>query len=288
MRRSTQEEYARRVLLAQRAIETALDEPPTPRDVARRVGMAPHHFHRVFRGQTGESVMQYARRLRLERAARPLRSAPPSSLLELALEAGYGSHEAFTRAFTTAFGRSPSAYRDDPVEARASCPEIAPFENDVEVRREPKRELVAMRHTGPFANVPATWERLHGWWGARGASATPRMYGLVHDDPTVTTEALLRYDACLEVDVASVDAPAARTELPAGLYAVARQTGPYDRLHELYLGLVGVWFPRSGYVLDPAPTVEWYVNSPHDTPAEGLVTEIWVRIEERGWITSPA
>lgn len=298
MRRSTQDEYARRVLLAQQAIESTLDEPVVPRALAKQIGMAPHHFHRVFRGQTGESVMQYARRLKLERAARRLKDAPAAELITLALEAGYGSHEAFTRAFSAAFGRTPSAFRDAPYAAYtpSDCPEPMPLDVDVEVRREPERKLVAMRHKGPYADVPATWERLHAWWATRASAlsddAVPRMYGLVPDDPMVTDEAQLRYDACIEVraDTAddAIDAPAVLTSIPAGLYAVARQQGSYAKLHELYLAVIGVWFPQSGHVLDPAPTVEWYVNSPHDTPEDELVTEIWVRVEERGWLTSPA
>lgn len=297
MRETTRQEYARRILLAQHAIEQDLDQPPAPRALAKQVAMAPHHFHRVFRGQTGESVMQYARRLRLERAARRLRTLSTSDILPIALEAGYQSHEAFTRAFAAAFGMPPSKVKAGEalgLEPR-ECPVPLAPPDEVRVERKEARTLLSMRHVGPYEEVPSLWGALHGYWATAKLlpeDAPIRQYGIVPDDPTVTDGDKLRYDAGIEVpaglDPSAVEAPAALTEIPAGLYAIATHRGSYAQLHELYLSLIGAWFPQSGHVLDPAPTVEWYVNSPHDTAEADLVTEIWVRIEERGFLTSPA
>ena len=110
MKPSTQQEYERRVLRAQQLVEAHLDETLSPTEVARSAGMSLHHFHRVFRGMTGETVMGFTRRLRLERAARSLRDSE-RDVLPIALDAGYQSHEAFTRAFSEAFGVPPSTYR---------------------------------------------------------------------------------------------------------------------------------------------------------------------------------
>ena len=58
----------------------------------------------------GETPRAYRRRLRLERAALRLRTTR-GSVLTVAIEAGFGSHEAFTRVFRRRFGHSPAAYR---------------------------------------------------------------------------------------------------------------------------------------------------------------------------------
>lgn len=79
-------------------------------ELAASVGFSRFHFDRVIRSVVGESPVGFRRRIMLERAAfRMLTTAAP--LLDIAIEAGYGSHEAFTRAFSRAFGSSPQSWR---------------------------------------------------------------------------------------------------------------------------------------------------------------------------------
>src|SRR5436305_15022593 len=65
---------------------------------------------RAFAAATGLSVMRYVRARRLSEAARALANGAPD-ILQLALEADYGSHEAFTRAFRDHFGVTPENVR---------------------------------------------------------------------------------------------------------------------------------------------------------------------------------
>jgi AraC family transcriptional regulator len=69
------------------------------------------HFHRVFSGLVGESLAEHIRRLRLERAAGEL-CRTNRRVIDVALAAGYGAHEPFTRAFRAHFGMPPSAWRE--------------------------------------------------------------------------------------------------------------------------------------------------------------------------------
>lgn len=78
--------------------------------IAARVGFSRFHFDRVIRSVSGESPAAFRRRILLERSGfRMLTTAAP--LIDVAVDAGYGSHEAFTRAFTRAFGESPHVWR---------------------------------------------------------------------------------------------------------------------------------------------------------------------------------
>lgn len=92
-------------------IQAHLDEELTPSMLAREACFSQHHFHRVFRVVVGESVMDHIRRLRLERAAYQLKADGGSSVGRIALDAGYGAQEAFTRIFNAYFGMSPKAFR---------------------------------------------------------------------------------------------------------------------------------------------------------------------------------
>jgi len=285
MKRTTREDYERRVLRVQKHIEANLGENVAPADLARVAGMSRHHFHRVFRAVTGESILGFRRRLRLERAARQLIGSP-GQVLSIALEAGYGSHEAFTRAFAEVFGVPPSEYRAEREALR--CAREARVPDGVEVREMTERRFVFRRHVGSYLGVPALWERVWGWYVGRGGVPGPDVetFGLVPDDPSVTLEENLRYDACIVTELEPAEGePVSEGRLPGGRYAVLTHRGPYDGLSESYLALIGAWFPTSGYVLAAEPVVERYLNTPNDTAPEDLVTEVWARIEERGWLT---
>src|SRR5205807_7653999 len=91
-------------------IESHLAEPLTLDDVAGVAGVSRFHLVRAFAAATGFSVMRYVRARRLSMAARALAAGAPD-ILTLALEADYGSHEAFTRAFRDHFGVTPEAVR---------------------------------------------------------------------------------------------------------------------------------------------------------------------------------
>ena len=88
----------------------SLGAPATTEELARRAYRSRTQFHRLFRRLIDETPGAMRRRLSLEKAAFQLvRSGAP--VTEVALDAGYGSLEAFTRAFRKAFRSSPSLYR---------------------------------------------------------------------------------------------------------------------------------------------------------------------------------
>src|SRR6202165_2182317 len=91
-------------------IESHLGDQLTLDGIAAIGGISRFHLVRVFAAATGLSVMRYVRARRLSEAARALASGAPD-ILTLALEADYGSHEAFTRAFRDHFGVTPETVR---------------------------------------------------------------------------------------------------------------------------------------------------------------------------------
>src|SRR5919201_4075299 len=91
-------------------IESHLAEPLTLDEIANIAGISRFHLVRAFAAATGFSVMRYVRARRLSEAARALAAGAPD-ILQVALDAEYGSHEAFTRAFREHFGITPEAVR---------------------------------------------------------------------------------------------------------------------------------------------------------------------------------
>src|SRR5712664_3786459 len=91
-------------------IESHLADELTLDEISGVGGISRFHMVRAFAAATGLSVMRYVRARRLSEAARALANGAPD-ILSLALEADYGSHEAFTRAFREHFGVTPEAVR---------------------------------------------------------------------------------------------------------------------------------------------------------------------------------
>lgn len=92
----------------------ALDDPALPAtELAGRAYASRFHFDRIVTAAAGEPPGAFRRRLLLERAAHRLVDGA-TSVLDVAVEAGYGSHEAFTRAFARAYGVTPSVLRHAP------------------------------------------------------------------------------------------------------------------------------------------------------------------------------
>jgi len=95
-------------------VADSLDSAETNGDeVARRAHLSRSHFERVVAAIAGESPGAFRRRIKLERAAYHLLT-DARVVLDVAVDAGYSSHEAFTRAFAKAFGASPSQWRRSP------------------------------------------------------------------------------------------------------------------------------------------------------------------------------
>ncbi len=88
-----------------------LENPPTLEMLAREVGCGAFHLSRTFSQQVGQTVPQYLRQLRLERAAKLLREGR-HNVTEAAMAVGYSSLSHFSKAFWEAFGCCPGLYSD--------------------------------------------------------------------------------------------------------------------------------------------------------------------------------
>ncbi len=91
-------------------VESHFASDITLQDIASVGGVSRFHMSRAFGTATGHSIMRYVRGRRMTEAARSLSNGAPD-ILAVALEAGYGSHEAFTRAFRDQFGLTPEMVR---------------------------------------------------------------------------------------------------------------------------------------------------------------------------------
>jgi AraC family transcriptional regulator len=102
--------HQRRVAEVVRHMERRMDERHAISDLARRSGISPYHFVRVFRSVTGATPHQWLLRARLRAAAQQL-AATRARVTDIALEVGFEDLSNFVRSFRAEFGVSPRQYR---------------------------------------------------------------------------------------------------------------------------------------------------------------------------------
>jgi AraC family transcriptional regulator len=276
--------YMTRLLPVLVHCEEHLDEQLDLVDLASIAGYSPYHFHRIFRQVTGETPKAYLRRLRLERAVYRLKVSP-DNVLEIALEAGFATNETFTRAFTRRFGMHPSTfravlreYRDTAFEAisnhsisgySAETPLTLRFDmrkESVLVQETPARHLLFVRHQG-YENLPvdqhqflALWDELFAYADEHDIEYSPELLvGVTHDDPYVTDEPKIRFDACLPVKgKIDVSYPIGYRRQQSGLCVTRRHRGGAEEIAKSF-ALIGVaWMPSEDHGLGSTPPFEVY------------------------------
>jgi AraC family transcriptional regulator len=301
MRSSTQEDYGNRVRRVLDHIRDGLDRNPSLEELAEVAGFSPYHFHRVFSGTVGESLSGLVRRLRLERAAyRLLNGDEP--VIAVAVGAGYSSGGAFTRAFTRAFGETPSEFRRQrlsvPCIPSPSGYHFSP-ENGCSRLRLPWKGVGAMEarivdlepigvlsveHRGPYHEIGEAFEELGRFCGRAGLDLQGAQWlAIYRDDPDARPPEDLRSEACVSLAEGTSVSPEGRVrraEIPGGSYATTRMEGPYSGLHEAWTTLVGRWVPENGYRPREAPCFEVYVRGCADTEDPGeFITDLFEPVE---------
>jgi AraC family transcriptional regulator len=293
MRDTTRQDWHRRVDGVIRAMLANLDERQELERLASLAAASPWHFHRTFRELTGESLEACLRRLRLERASARLRERG-ARVIDVALDSGYESPEAFAKAFRRAYGLSPSAAMrlphwegklpsDSGIHYEASGEERWFFiRPDKEGSMETKIvEMPPRRLFGIFAmddpwKLPEAWSRLHPIAGESGLAARARVWlsAFLDGEPGIDPEGKKgnRYMAAFQApDGAACPPGLSELEMPGGLYAVVVHFGSTEEIGITVDRWFKEWLPSSSWRADfSRPSYEWYQN--FGLPNELLLT----------------
>ncbi len=244
---------------------------------ARRAGFARWHFMRLFQAAAGLPVAEYVRRRRLARAAEALEAGRP--VLEAALDWGYESQAAFTRAFARAFGVTPGAYArrvsrgEPPLELLGPFEPRLPFEmgtppSPMRVEQAAFRAVglgmrVSSRRYQTFRDIPAFWSDWFGHERWRPIAAAPgcSTYGICRGYASGEVEYLIAVEVA---EGAAVPRGYQAVRVAGGPYAVFAANGPASQtVQALTLAAYGRWFPASGARRRPgAWDVEAYLQDP--------------------------
>lgn len=273
--------------------------------LAARAGRSRFELHRVFRRFAGETPKQYALRVRLDRAAVDL-LRQGATILDVALAAGFASHEVFIRAFRRRFGVSPRDYR-----ARERLPEsllerhaavvrgvspcigiyhctdrptetITMTTPEITIRQLTPQPALVIRRRVAHSEVAATLGQIlpavfsHAQRAAIPLAGPPFTRYLSGGPGFFSLEAGMAISgpaqSAGEIEVA---------ELPGGPAVVAVHVGAYDGLAQTHAALER-WIAEHGHTVAGAPW-EVYVTDPGEQPNPAdWRTEVFYPIREAG------
>src|SRR5450631_255472 len=267
-------------------IESHLASPLTLDEIAGVGGISRFHMVRSFAAATGLSVMRSVRARRLSEAARALASGAPD-ILALALEADYGSHEAFTRAFRDHFGVTPEAVRGskrlDHLRLQEPIVMDSTAIDNLQTPRFQTGKPLLIAGLGERitwesgAGIPAQWHRFH-----QSVQNIPDRVGKVAYGVCCNGDDTGNFDYIAGVEVSDFsDLPRefSRVRVPEQKYAVFAHRDHISTIRRTITTIWNQWLPASGLKAADAPNFERYdANFDSLTGNGGL--EIWVPVRE--------
>ena len=274
------------------------------------------HFHRIFRTALGETINQYVRRVRLEKAARMLTHNKDQSIIDIALDCGFSSSQNFAKAFKAHFGVTPTYVRTEynwgrmknilakaESEGREAVPsECAPNEDNdcshsgplinriveqraslpVKVTEMPGYWVAYARIIGPYCLETAApaFVQLLQWARPRGLiNEKTLILGVLRNDPDITPVDKCIFDACITIpESVKSDGRINVQFLRGGKFAVYRCEIDPDGHHEAWMRLIIHWLLSSGYQPDNRPYYEIIYHMTGEYPPGRHVVDLCLPI----------
>ncbi len=265
-----------------------LDEGLELDELCRIACFSKYHFHRLFTAYAGLPLMGYIKWLRLKRAAHQLIVHKHDPIINIALDAGFESHESFSRAFKQVCGQSPSEFRrkarwenfGNPTQALQIKGEKI---MTITIKELPAKRVAVMEHHGDPMRLSDTLDKLITWAKAQPINLKPKpgeAFGYGYVDPKEVPAEEFRFDLAITVpQTLKLDGEVIEKHLPAGRYAVTMHKGSRDTIGDTIYSIYRDWLPQSGEELGDLPCIFCYYNFDYEVAETESLTEIWVLLK---------
>ena len=264
-------------------IERNLGNELSLSDIADGCGVSKFHMARAFEARVGMPVMQYVRARRHSNAAERLAEGA-ADILSLALDTGYASHEAFSRAFKAQFDRTPEAVRKHGTTVELNMMQPASIADTPTPRGaiEPRIEelgaltVVGLSRRQNLTNaqaIPGQWQQFMTRYEEIENKAEP-----IPVSVTTDMDGDGNFSYLTGVIVSSAGSPPkglVTQSVPAQTYAVFTHSTHVSEIPKTYAAIWDQWIPQSGKVVSDGPWLEKHL--PTFNPRTGLGgIEIWI------------
>lgn len=281
-----QSDYIKRINAAIDYIIANLDGELNLETIAKVARFSPFHFHRIFKSMQCETLNEFIKRQRLERALYLMSHASDRSLTEIAHECGFSSASDFSRSFKNRFGAAPSEFdldrlrstRRDELENAITNHTTWPHQTqtlvsknpdkfEVYLRDLPARTVAYIRVVNPYQSdkVIQACQRLIEWAEHRGLG-DGEWLGYMWDEPEIVALEKCRYDVAVVVDENRFklrpEGEVGRFEFPPMQVAEIAISGDIHLEKRAFDWLYDQWLPTSGYIPDNHPSFEAWHSKP--------------------------
>lgn len=267
------------------------------RRVERLALCSEYHFRRMFSFLASIPLSEYIRRRRLTLAAADLLHSD-ARVIDLAVKYGYGSADAFTRAFAALHGLTPSEARQTGRTLKA-FPRMT-FQITIKGASEMNYRIVEKEEfaiVGLMRRVPLIYEGVNPHIAAMASELDEALIatlkGLSNVEPRGMISASTNFsegrldggelDHYIGVATNSPAAPPglARLDVPPLTWAVFAAAGPFPQtLQNVWGRIYSEWFPSSGYEAVAGPEILWHESQDMDSPT--YRSEIWIPVRKLG------
>ena len=245
-------------------IESHLDRDLHLDMLAARSAFSKYHFHRIFKALIGDPPYTYIEKRRLFHAARDLIHSK-KRILDIALEYGFNSHEAFTRSFKKRFSLTPSRFRKtqsnfevpEKYQAGPLALKLSAGTVQLNPRIIEKSEFILAGLTYAGHDADALYGLWEEFWRMVSNGAmhfeTGTLYGACFHDIDMRNRETFKYYAGVEMQGTFRPPEEMQTvSIPQNIYAMFTHRGSIAGIERTYDLIYGNWLPLSTY----APTMD--------------------------------
>ncbi|CAM4287780.1 AraC family transcriptional regulator [Bacillus manliponensis] len=267
--------------------ENLLHEIDT-KEIAKLAYCSEYHFPRMFSSITGVTLSEYIRRRRLSQAALELQNNDVVRVIDLALQCGYDSPDAFSRAFKSLHGITPTEARNKGSKLKA-FPRLSfqmTIKGDVEMDYRIEEldfeiEIVGVKQKVVTKEASHIISKL--WGDATENGLLQRLINMSWENPQCKLEGLLgvcgKQATITDEEFHYIMGCRYQSELPSAMKKISLPPSTwvvFPNVAEAWKRLYTEWLPTSGYELADLPCIENYL-----APDREPNSELWVPVVKR-------
>lgn len=296
-------EYLRRINTVQDFLEEHIDASFTLEQLSKIAGFSKYHFHRIFKVITGESVLQYVNRLKLERSTHLLSHRLDMSITDIAYHLGFTDSAVYSRSFKNLYHMSPSIYRK---EYRKNCKDpytisrynkgisdtqdkelTEDLKGNVEIKTLDRMRVAYIRFTGSYSKLALEASTLIEQLFTNAISQQllneqTKVLSIYHDHPEFTNPEYFKTSLGITIaEDMQIDnsGDLSVMKIPAGQYLIGhfyiyqhQYSAAWDYMYE-------EWLTNSGYVPCDSFPFEVYINDASKDSEHKHLVDIYLPVQ---------
>ncbi|MGL4345695.1 MAG: AraC family transcriptional regulator [Cellulosilyticaceae bacterium] len=245
-------------------ILTHINDPISVDEIASHCHFSKHYFSRMFKYETGESIYEFIKRVKMEQSAFRLKVEKGRSISDISLDYGYSSSN-YSSSFKQHHNLSPIQFRRSIMQKSLANPifsdavvGLESFEacnQKTSIETLPDFFVIFERHKGNYGELSTHWGAFQQKYRDYMTEQT-LLLERTYDDPSITDVDECLYDLCM---TAPPNCNLQNTYIiRGGKFAVYHFGGPVNQIYTAYQNLFNVWLPESNCQIDDRYGFELY------------------------------